>query len=397
MPFDTTSTQNFVAYVCTDEGATVAQAVLDQSGASTDDMHGGGLSGAARLCTDTQIDQTILAELGNIPAAMAAECVQALCASGARVIVLGTHTDIETYRALIKAGALEYFAFPTTAAEILSVQMHTPSNVIPLPPRAALSPSIAVMGSNGGVGTSLLAQNLAFHASSLKGAQMRTALLDADLEFGSQAIDLDREETSGLFEALMAPDRIDATFLNATMDAVSDHLSIYSDQVRIGQDATPYQRGLPHILPPLRSEFDAVITDLPRAMLMQHAQVADHLDALVLVIPAGFAGVNAATRLIERIKAQAPDMRILPVVSQLRRDAGLSSKDIARTIGHDIIATLPRCDAPLMRASRAARAMVQHQPRSPYAKAVAHLWDTILASPQKSGAPRRPLLKRMFR
>jgi len=397
MPFDTTPTQNFVAYVCTDEGATVAQAVLDQSGASTGNMHGGGLSGAARLCPDTQTNHTILAELGNIPATMAAECVQALCATGARVIVLGTHTDIETYRALIKAGALEYFAFPTTAAEILSVQMHTPSNVITLSPRAALSPSIAVMGSNGGVGASLLAQNLAFHASSLKGAQMRTALLDADLEFGSQATDLDREETSGLFEALMAPDRIDATFLNATMDAVSDHLSIYSDQVRIGQDAAQYQRGLPHILSPLRDEFDAVITDLPRAMLMQHADVADHIDALVLVIPAGFAGVNAATRLIERIKAQAPDLRILPVLSQLRRDAGLSPKDIASTIGHDIIATLPRCDAPLMRAQRAARAMVQHQPRSPYAKAVAQLWDAILANKDQSAKPRKPLLKRMFR
>ena len=87
-----------------------------------------------------------------------------------------------------------------------------------------------------------------------------------------------------------------------------------------------------------------MITDLPRSLVFQRSDLARHLDAVVVVIPAGFAGVNAASRLIKPVTAQKPDLRILLVVSDLRRDAGLSLKDIRATIGHDIVTTLPRCD-----------------------------------------------------
>lgn len=117
--------------------------------------------------------------------------------------------------------------------------------MVKMPVPAPKSPSIAVMGSNGGVGASLLAQNLAFHGAAPKGANRRMALLDADLQFGSQAIDLDRDETGGLYEALVAPDRIDATFLSATMDHLTETLSLYSHQIRAGQEAQSLEQACP--------------------------------------------------------------------------------------------------------------------------------------------------------
>lgn len=393
----------FVAYVCTDEGAAVARDVVDQSGGSGGAIHGGGLSGAARLSTDSPVAHTILAEIGNIPVDMACECVTELCKTGANVIVLGTQSDLQTYRALRTAGATEYFNLPVSAADILTAQTpQRPSGVVvDMPLVKTKSPSIAVMGATGGVGASVLAQNLAYHLSSPKGLNQRTALLDADLYFGSQAIDLDRDSTAGLFEALMTPDRIDDTFISATMSHLSDQLSLYSHQVGAGQDAGPYEGGLPRIFDPLRAEFEAVVTDLPRRLLFDRPDVTEHLDAVMLVIPAGFAGVNAATRLIERIHMSAPDLRILPVLSELRQDAGLSRKDIETTLDMPLTAILPRSDKPLTKAHRAAKPLVELQPRGPYAKVIRTLWEAtktqLKPAAQKADAKAdRPLRKRLF-
>ncbi|MCX8227423.1 MAG: hypothetical protein OTI35_15215, partial [Sulfitobacter sp.] len=170
MPFDAATGQDIaqlVAYVCTDKGADVARSALELSGSDSKSLHGGGLSGAARLCSDTAQAQIILTEIGNISVEMACECVTELSRSGALVVVLGAQTDIGTYRALLKAGAAEYFTFPVSAQDILSVQPKPAetSVVVPLPQPVTKAPSIAILGSNGGVGASTLAQNLAYYAA----------------------------------------------------------------------------------------------------------------------------------------------------------------------------------------------------------------------------------------
>mgnify|MGYP005991472715 CR=1 FL=1 len=403
MPFDAVTnrdTAQLVAYVCTDKGADVARSALELSGSENAALHGGGLSGAARLCSGTAQAQIVLTEIGNIPVEMACECVTEIARSGALVVVIGAQTDIGTYRALLKAGAAEYFSFPVSAQEILSVQRNTPepSVVVELSLPVTKAPSVAITGSNGGVGASILAQNLAYYAANAKGPNRRTALLDADLQFGSQAIDLDRDETVGLFDALRAPDRLDSTFMTATMEHITDQLSLYSQQIRAGQDVQAYRKGLPWLFAPLREEFDALITDLPRTVLIQSADLTQHLSAIVLVIPAGFSGVNAASRLIGRINSHDPDVNILPVLSELRHDAGLSKKDIEKTIGIPIVATLPRCDAPMAKAQRAGHPLIEMQPRGAYAKGVAMIWDAAVA-PRKKDSGRRSgsIISKIFR
>ncbi len=398
MPFDiqtSRDTARIVAYVCTDAGAAVARSVIEQNGGNRAHLHGGGLSGAARLASEALSSDILLAEIGNLSVDMACECVTELCTLGARVIVMGAQTDMTTYRALRRAGALEYFTYPVTADEILEVQQGLPASRASVT-AANRSLSIGVVGCKGGVGASLLAQNLAFHAASAKGGNRRTALIDADLQFGSHAIDLDRDETRGLFEALKAPDRIDDTFISATMEHLNDRLSLYSHQIRLGQDARPYDMGLPRLLRPIGDKFAVVITDIPRDVLVQQPEVVARLDALIVVIPTGFAGVNAASRLIEWANAQNPDLRILPVISDLRADAALSRKDITTSIGRGLAATLPRCDVALTRAHRAARPMAEHQPGSPYAKAIGTIWAATIAAPAAVKPARRSFIKRVF-
>ncbi|QFT92044.1 hypothetical protein FIU86_04255 [Roseovarius sp. THAF9] len=389
MPFDTQDgiAPALQAYVCTDTGAATARAVLTESGQMAKAIHGGGLSGAARLLTDASPMKCILAEMGQISLPMATECVEELARAGIDVIVLGTADDIATYRALRQAGARDYFCLPANASDILAAT----TAPAPGPAAAPATPApethqgltVGVLGCKGGTGASLLALNLAAHAAAPKGAARNTALVDADLEFGSQAIDLDRDETRGLFDALRAPDRVDSTFIGATMDQISDTLSLYSGQVRGDQTAAAYEPGIAALLPRLREAFDTVIVDLPRGLVLRQPDVIGTLDRLVLVLPAGFAGVNAASRLLGQIRADHPDLPILAVLSDIRKDAGLRPKDIAKTLQMPLTATLPSCAPALARAHKAAKPLVTLQPRAPWARAVRTVFD---AATQPAGA-----------
>ncbi|KRS11502.1 hypothetical protein XM53_16300 [Roseovarius atlanticus] len=401
MPFDTQDgiAPALQAYVCTDTGAATARAVLAESGQVAKAIHGGGLSGAARLLTDASPVKCILAEMGQISLPMATECVEELARVGIDVIVLGAVDDIATYRALRQAGARDYFCLPADASDILAATT-APS---PGPAAAPASPApealrgltIGVLGCKGGTGASLLAQNLAAHAAAPKGPNRATALVDTDLEFGSQAIDLDRDETRGLFDALRAPDRVDSTFIGATMDRISDTLSLYSGQVRGDQTAAAYEPGIAALLPRLREAFDTVIADLPRGLILRQPEVIGTLDRLVLVVPAGFAGVNAASRLLAQIRADHPDLPILAVLSDTLKDAGLRPKDIAKTLQMPLIATLPCCAPALARAHKAAKPLVTLQPRAPWSRAVRAVFDAATQPASAASALRKPR-KRLF-
>lgn len=385
------------AYVCSDQGAALARAVAERMAVDQRVVHGGGLGAAARVSTDAALAQLVLTELGNLSLDAACESITEICKTGARVIAVGERIELATYRILRNAGALDVFAFPVTPDEIISANIQPVSSTqIPDTGSPQERANIAVVGCNGGVGASLLAQNLAFYAAQAKGPALDTALIDADLRFGSQAIDLDVKDTPGLQEALSAPKRVDSTFLDATMEHIDPKLSLYSQQIYAKQDLGLLEAALPQLILSLSTKFGAVVVDLPRATLLEQPDIAEVLDAVVLMIPAGYAGVNVASRMITLLKSEAPNLRILPVLAEYRQDAKLSRKDVAKAIGQDVVAVLPRCDALVKRAHRAAKPMIISHPRSPYAKTTRSLWYMANSRAGADVRPTKPVVQRSF-
>lgn len=382
------------AYVCTEEGADVARTVVTATGAGDAGLKGGGLSGAARLCLEAPISNLLVTELGNLSSNDACECVREIRQTGAEVIVIGHVTDISTYRALRNAGALEYFQFPVSAEEILAVQQQKPANdPDPVTPKAM---SIGVVGATGGVGASVFAHNLAYIASD---KDKNTALVDGDILFGSQAFDLNCKGSPGFIEALAAPDRVDGTFLSATMEKVSDTLSLYAHQISSPQDAKRLDASLSALLPPLRASFDMVVLDLQRKAFLEQPELLDQLSMLVIVLPAGFSGVNATARILNYVKQMRPDLATYIVLSNLRKGAALSRKEIEQALSAPINAVLPRSDAPIQKAQNTGKPLCAIDKRSAYSKAVQGAAKDITrgqALAKDAKASRGGLLGRMF-
>jgi Flp pilus assembly CpaE family ATPase len=392
------------AYVCTEQGAAVARELAANIGGDEPALFGGGVSGAARVADPAKASHILLTEIGNLPLSTACESVAEIHRTGARVVVFGQQNDITTYRAIVAAGAVDYFPFPVRSADIVESLTRAPANNPAAAPEAVAAPAaepalrIGVTGSNGGVGASVLAQNLAYTLATQKKATKRTALIDGDLHFGSIACDLNRNPTPGMLEALSAPDRVDETFLNASMDQMSDTLSIYSAHLHHGGDDTRACEGMTRLIPTLSDHFDATILDAPRDLLLRKPALLKTLHRLVLVVPGGYSGVHAAVRMLDALKEAAPELTVIPVLTELRRDAGLSIKDMSKALSMELRYTLPRSDAAILRAHRAGAPLVARQPRAPYGKTVRALCAE-LAKPVAEAAPkaasRRGLFARM--
>ena len=368
----------FAAFVCTESGEALARDVIAASGAPSGALLGGGLSGAARAAQQSPSAQMVLTEL-DLPLERACADISRLRQGGTSVLVFGQDLSIQTYRALRGAGALEYFPMPVSAEEILSFELTTPPAANVAEPVGQTHRTIGVIGTNGGVGASAFAANLAYMAASPKHAGRKTALVDADVQFGSIALDLDRDGTPGLLDALNGPDRIDATFLDGTMDHLSDTLALYS----LANDLQPGGRQGSHYWPDMmrrvKQEFSTTIVDLPRNLILQAPDVLKALDAVILVVPAGYAGVSAAVRLVAYLRQEHPGLTLTFVLSDVRKDAQLSPSDIAKALGLDMAAVLPRCDAQMLRAQRKGRTVAELYPRMAYAKACGAVLDVVAA------------------
>ncbi|MGY6706061.1 AAA family ATPase [Roseinatronobacter sp.] len=376
------SPPSFAAYVFSKQARDVAQDTARLGGWSDDNIHGGGLAGAARLVADRPLAQHMIAEIGNESLSQACESVTEIVRSGTRLVVVGQHDSICTYRALRSAGALEYLPFPVRGSDALASLTQKVANA-DQPVKRALT--IGVVGCSGGIGASSLVENLAYVARQDPIAQ-RVGLLDFDLWFGSMAHDLNQDPTSGLLDALAAPKRVDRTFADASMLEIKDGLFLYSHQARDGQDATELEAGIGPLLDKMSPMFDIMVVDLPRALLLRQPDIAQYLNALVPVMAPGYASINAYSRIMQGCLNENRTLKLAPVLSDLRGGAALRKKQIAHAIGQEFQTTLPLCEHAMIKAQLAGQPVVCMKRGARYSGNVRSLWRTLSAEhrPQRS-------------
>ena len=377
--------RSFAAYMCSTAGRDLAMTVSASCGWESHDVFPGGLAAIARMAETGPLADLMLVELGSIPIETAGEYIEELTGLGSRVIVVGDSSDLETLRIMRRYGADDYFAHPVLPEDV--IQLLQRQDMVAASPPAPGGRLIGVMSTSGGAGSSLLAQNLATTIG--RGGSHRVALIDLDLFFGPQAIDLDRNFTNGMLEALAAPDRIDETFLEASMEKIAESVWLYSTQVHLDQDVSQYGASIPSFLRQISKAFDFVIVDIPRHWMAEDTKRFAAFEELIAVMSPGFSAISAFSRVKAQLETHAPDIAVRPVLSDLRQDARLGRRDLAKAMDLEFEHVLPRCDTLVSKSQMCGRPIVSIRPRSRYAKAVHLLWRAITEARQQESRAQR--------
>ena len=204
-----------------------------------------------------------------------------VCEPGVTVIAIGNRNEIGLYRDLLHAGVSDYIVKPLTPqllARALS-QRTGPGEAGAI--QKKLGTMTALIGARGGVGTTTIAVNLAWHLANRQ--SRRVALVDFELQTGDCALAINIKPTPGLREALVNPTRIDSTLLERVMTPVGQRLFVLSSEEPLRDDIEITAAAVDTLVGALREQFHYVIVDVPRMPATPYWRALETADFRIIV------------------------------------------------------------------------------------------------------------------
>lgn len=285
--------------------------------------------------------ELLLVEIGNAEEAPAqldalADVVNPLT----KVFVAGKTDSIRFYQWLSDLGIEGYLLLPFTAAEFKQAIAKGSMRPKEGAQKAADVPRklVAVMGARGGVGTTLIATNLA--AILARTHHQPTGLIDLDSHFGTVSLSFDLEPSRGMRDAFEKPDRVDGLFLERVMIKPFDGLSILSAEEPLNEAITIQPNAGELVFAALREKFPLLVVDVPRQMNPLTRYVLSMADVVVMVADPLIGSVRDALRVkdyvVDSCKRPAP----LLVVNRVGLSAAneLTVKEFGKNYGHEAAA-----------------------------------------------------------
>ena len=243
------------------------------------------------------------------------------------VLVVGELNNADFYREVTRSlGAADYLPKPLTRDKVARqfgpfVLGQAPSSEAVLGGRA-----VAITGVRGGVGTTTLAANLAWHF----GVAMRrhTVLLDPDLHLGTAAFLLNVAPGPGLRMALEAPDRIDTLLAERAAQPAAERLHVLAGEEKVGVQPNHAPGAATNLLEALRRRYNFIVADVPFAPVPVYRDLLNLVDQRVLVMEPTLAAVRDTLRLLTLPGGTSQTQRALVVLNRVGIPGGLTKRQV---------------------------------------------------------------------
>lgn len=229
------------------------------------------------------------------------ETLSEFCDAGTKVMVIGHRNDIFVYRDLTERGVSDYLVAPL---DVLGFIRHV-SNIYNASGADMLGRVIAVVGAKGGVGASSVAHNLAWSIS--RSLQMQTVLVDLDLPFGTAGLDFNQDPPQGVAEAVFAPERLDANFIDRLLSKCSDTLSLLAAPATIERAYDLTEGAFDPLLDLLRASAPCTVIDAPHDWTSSTRRVLIGADELVIVANPDLANLRNAKTMLDALRSTRPN------------------------------------------------------------------------------------------
>lgn len=268
------------------------------------DVTMGGIGAAIAYCTDHPTPDVLILESSAARGDLLADLANLapVCDAKTKVVVVGLSNDIALYRELVAGGVAEYLLAPVDALTIIAAVLR----LFPNDSATRIGKIHAVIGTKGGVGSSALAQNLAF---AIAQSAFATLLADMDLQFGTAALNCNIDCHTGFADQLPEAENLDSALLERLLFKHGPHLSVLPCATTAHIAKEPDVDVIAKMLDLARATFPHVVLDLPNAWspLVRSALVA--ADDILLVSEPDLANLRNARCMLDFLKQVRPNDR----------------------------------------------------------------------------------------
>lgn len=261
-----------------------------------------------------------------------------VCDEDTRVIVAGSSNDVSLYRELLRQGVSEYVVTPISAMQIID----SIGTIYEKPESVPRGKVFAVVGGKGGVGSSVIAHNLAWHIAEDLGRE--TLLVDMDVEFGTSGLDYNLDIKRGLIDALASIDTLDDVKLRRLIYSQTDRLSILASPGTLLQRTEITGEQMDNFLDLLRYTASVIVLDLPHNWSPSTQASLHQADEIIFVATPDLACLRNLKMLyqntVEGRPNDSPPAVIINQVGMSKRPE-IPIKDFEEILGCSVESTMP--------------------------------------------------------
>jgi len=304
----------------------------------------GGIDKAIEYLSEQRSPNLLLVDISGIELPLSkVQMLADVCEPGTNVIAIGDRNDVALYRDLQDAGVGNYLVKPLTRELLTRALAPKTTNGsgggdmgrAPM----KLGKMVAFIGARGGVGSTTLAANLAWHLANRQ--SRRVALVDLDIQHGDCTLLFNVPTTPGLRDALANPLRLDPLLLERIMTQHGERLFMLGGEEPIDEHVQFTPSAVDMLFTVLRGAFHYVIADVPRIPVPAYRRALEIADRRIIVVDQTMRSMRDAVRL-KRMLGDDADRSIF-VVNRVGEagNHGLGLKEIGDTLQAKPTSTVP--------------------------------------------------------
>lgn len=215
------------------------------------------------------------------------------------LIAAGRTLNSKTARLLRQLGAIEIVSIPVDTTEFVDALAAAQRMIVSRRSVAVRGRTIAVLGTVGGAGATMLATQFGCALAALRSV----CLVDLDIQAANAALYLDLKPSLGLLDLIEARNRLDAALLKSATARHPSGLEVLAGPPELVPLDTLTPSIVGHILRLARESFEAVLLDLPPAWTDWTLAALNVSDIICLVAPLTVPGVRQARRQLDMLDA----------------------------------------------------------------------------------------------
>lgn len=321
------------------------------------------------------------------------EAARAADAAGAHtaVVIVANEITTELMRSAMRAGVADVVGAQDPATDIARaiLDAYTAAEAkqaaLALEAEAASAETgghvVTVFSTKGGVGKTVLATNLG--TALAKCLNLKTALVDLDLQFGDVGIMLGLAPERTIVDVAASIERLDADLLRGHMTHHDSGLDVLLAPVRPEDAETVTTGRIGRILSLLREMYDVVVIDTAATLDEVVLTALDRSDAVYAMTMMDVASIKNMRISVQKLAQLGYANGLVHVVlNRADSKVWLEPQEVERAVGSEIFARIPS-DRIVPRSVNKGTPVVLDEPRSDVAKAMVGIAKSIAASTEE--------------